>query len=140
MTWAHFLRPPKKNLCSFNTFPFSFFWSSYEHLPPNKNTNVCLIYAYLMYANILLLSSLGMLHWVTSGQVLQILCGFLFSKHKWWYHSTWSNSTPIILFSEMLKFLNFFFPKIFFLKENKESDGMFGNISFTEMESSILIN
>jgi hypothetical protein len=40
----------------------------------------------------------------------------------------------------MLKFLNFFFPKIFFLKENKESDGMFGNISFTEMESSILIN
>jgi hypothetical protein len=40
----------------------------------------------------------------------------------------------------MLKFLKKKIPKIFFLKENKESDGMFGNISFIEMEFSILIN
>jgi len=40
----------------------------------------------------------------------------------------------------MLKFLKKKIPKIFFLKENKEYDGMFGNISFIEMEFSILIN
>jgi hypothetical protein len=32
------------------------------------------------------------------------------------------------------------FPKIFFHKENKESDEMCGNISFIEMEPSNLIN
>jgi hypothetical protein len=28
------------------------------------------------------------------------------------------------------------FPEVFFLKENKESDGIFGNISFVKMKSS----
>jgi hypothetical protein len=35
---------------------------------------------------------------------------------------------------------NLFFLETFFLKENKESDGVFVNISFVEMESSKLIN
>jgi hypothetical protein len=39
--------------------------------------------------------------------------------------------TLIILFSEMLEISE----NIFFLKENKESDKIFGNISFVEMES-----
>jgi hypothetical protein len=37
----------------------------------------------------------------------------------------------------MLKFSKDFFPtEIVFLKENKESDGIFGTISFVKMESS----
>jgi hypothetical protein len=41
-------------------------------------------------------------------------------------HATWSSSTLVILFSEMLKFSTkqIFFRNIFLLKENKESDGI----------------
>jgi len=43
--------------------------------------------------------------------------------------NTWASSTQVIFFS-----------KIFFLKENNESDKMFGHISFVEMKFSQLIN
>jgi hypothetical protein len=53
------------------------------------------------------------------------------------YCSTWASSTLIILFSEIL---NFSKRKKKTVKENTESDGIFGNISFVEMESLKLIN
>jgi hypothetical protein len=50
----------------------------------------------------------------------------------------WASSMLIILFAEMLNL--FFLIRIIFLKENKESDGIFGNTSFAKMESSKLLN
>jgi hypothetical protein len=46
----------------------------------------------------------------------------------------------IISFLEILKISKNKIPKIFFLKENKKSNGIFGKISFFEVESSKLIN
>jgi len=50
--------------------------------------------------------------------------------------NTWASLTLIILFSEMLKFPPKIKIKIFFLNENKESDEIFRNISFVNMELS----
>jgi hypothetical protein len=58
------------------------------------------------------------------------------------YCSTWANLTLIKSYLTNVKIFKIYF-LIFFkkiLKENIESDGIFENISFVEMESSKLIN
>jgi hypothetical protein len=45
------------------------------------------------------------------------------------YCSTLASCTLLIIFSELLKFSNFcFFAQILFLKENRESDGIFWEV------------
>jgi hypothetical protein len=50
------------------------------------------------------------------------------------YGSTWPISTLIIIFRNV-EIFNKNLRSIFFLEENKESDGILGNMSFVKMES-----